>query len=381
MKKTVVLFSILSLFVMSCGNEQKKEDKIRAEIKKKTEELEKLRNEIATLEMDLAKESGSTANTGKPVRMTKMVVSTFSHSIDIQGRVDAEESVTVSPQMPGLVRSVNVQAGDKVNAGQVLAVLDAGAMSQQLAALKIQRDLAQDIYNRQKNLWEQKIGTEMQYLQSKTQYEALEKQINAMQEQIGMANLKAPMSGTVDAVNIKVGEMASPGFSSISIVNTGKLRVKGEVAEGYVSQVQTGNSVNLFFPDANKTIETNITYSGRIINKVNRTFNIEIALPGNEKDIVPNMIAVIKINDYKNDAALVIPLSAIQQTSDGKTFVFIAVTNKDGKMVAEKRNVVYKNTYNGFAEVDQAASEIHAGDQLITDGGADLNAGDFISAE
>ncbi|CAN5842048.1 efflux RND transporter periplasmic adaptor subunit [soil metagenome] len=380
MKKTLILFSILSLFAMSCS-EQKKEDKIRADIKKKTEELEKLRNEIATLEMDLAKESGTTANMGKPVRVVKIDLSAFNHSIDIQGRVDADESVSVGPQMPGLVKSVNVHAGDKVSAGQVLAVLDAGAMNQQLAALKIQRDLAQDVYNRQKNLWDQKIGTELQYLQAKTQYEAIEKQISAMQEQIGMGSLKAPIAGTVDQINIKVGEMAAPGFSSISIVGTGKLRVKGEVAEGYVSKVQTGNPVNLYFPDADKTVETTITYSGRIINKVNRTFNIEVVLPATEKNIVPNMIAVIRINDYSNASALVIPLSAIQQTADGKMFVFVAVKNKDGKLMAEKRTVAYTNTYDGSAELDPSKSEIHVGDQLITDGSADLNQGDLISAE
>ena len=147
--------------------------------------------------------------------------------------------------MPGLVKRVYVQAGDKVSAGQVLAELDADAMTQQLAALKTQRDLSKQVYDRQKNLWDQKIGTEIQFLQMKAQYEAIESQVKAVQEQIDMAKIKAPMAGVVDGVNIKAGEMASPGYSNIVLVNTSNLRVKAEVAESYITKVKTGSSVNV----------------------------------------------------------------------------------------------------------------------------------------
>jgi RND family efflux transporter MFP subunit len=376
MKKTIALFSILSFIAISCGSEQRKEDKL----KEKMAEFEKLRKEIYDLKIEIAKGDSTHSDLGKPVRIATLVISSFKHSIDIQGRVDADETVSVGPQMPGLVKNVYVQAGDKVHAGQVLATLDADAMSQQLAGLKIQRDMAKDVYDRQKSLWDQKIGTEMQYLQAKTQYESIEKQINAMQEQVGMANLKAPIDGVIDAVNIKAGEMAAPGFANIIVVNTSKLRVKGEVAEGYVSKVQNGNPVVLYFPDANKTVDSKITYSGRMINKLNRTFNVEVLLPPNEKDIVPNMISVIKINDYTNDSAIVIPLSAIQQSSDGKTFVYVAVKDKAGKMTAEKRFVTYTMTYEGFAEI-MPGQGLSTGDQLITDGNADLNPGDAVSVK
>ncbi len=377
MKKTIVFISLFSLLAISCS-EQKKEDQLKADLKSKMEKFEKLRKEITDLKVEIAKSDTTHTDFGKPVRISVLQQKQFQHSIDIQGRVDADESVTVSPTMPGLVKSVYVHAGDRVRAGQILAQIDADALTQQLGALKIQRDLLKDVYNRQKNLWDQKIGTEMQFLQSKTQYDAVEKQISAMEQQIGMASLKAPMDGIVDAVNMKVGEIGAAGISSIVVVNTSKLRVKGEVAEGYVSKVQNGNPVNLFFPDANKTIETKITYSGRIINKVNRTFNIEVVLSPNETDIVPNMIAVVKITDYTNDSAIVIPLSAIQQTTDGKTFVYVAAKNKDGKLIAAKRDVTYEKTYNGAAEINTG---LVAGDQLITDGNADLNSGDFISAK
>jgi membrane fusion protein (multidrug efflux system) len=373
MKKTIAFISIFSLLAVSCS-EQNKKDKLKS----KMEEFEKLRKEITDLKIDIAKSDTTHADFGKPVRISVVQQKSFQHSIDIQGRVDADESVSVGPTMPGLVKAVYVSAGDHVHAGQVLAQIDADAMNQQLAALKIQRDMLKDIYNRQKNLWDQKIGTEMQFVQAKSQYEAMEKQVSAMEEQIGSASVKAPMDGIVDAVNIKAGEIAAPGMSNVSIVNTSKLRVKGEVAEGYVSKVHAGNPVSLYFPDADKTMDAKISYSGQMINKVNRTFNIEVVLPPNAENVVPNMIAVVKINDYTNDSAIVVPLSAIQTTSDGKTFVYVAVKNKDGKLAASKRDVTYEKTYNGNAEI---TTGLVAGDQLITDGNTDLNPGDLISAK
>lgn len=369
--KNVIALLATALFLASCGGTANKEE----QLKTKKAEFEKLRNEIAQLELDIAKTSGANTVSGKPVKTQTLAISTFEHSIDIQGRVDAEESVSVGPQMPGLVKRVYVHAGDKVAAGQVLAEIDADAMTQQLASLKIQRDLSKQVYDRQKNLWDQKIGSELQYLQTKTQYEAMDKQVSAVQEQIDMAKIKAPIAGVIDAVNIKAGELAAPGFSNVIIVNTSHLRVKGEVAEAYVAKVRTGNSVSVTLPDAGKTIESKITYAGRMINNMNRTFSVEVALAPNEADVVPNMIAVLKINDYKNDTAIVIPLSVIQQNANGTNYVYVAVT-KDKNVIAEKREVTYTWTYNGMAEI---TSGLSAGDQLIVEGANELNAGDIIA--
>lgn len=363
-----------TIILASCGGSGSKEELL----KQKYTEFHALRKEIAQLEMELRKEKGDSTAAGKPVRVTVIQPSAFVHSIDIQGRIDAEESVSVGPQMPGLIKRVLVQAGDKVTAGQTLAELDTDAMNQQLSALKLQRDLSKQVYDRQKNLWDQKIGTELQFLQAKTQYEALNKQVAALEEQIAMARVTAPIAGTVDAVGLKVGEMASPGFTTIQIVNTGKLRAKGEVAEGYISKVRTGSDVAITLPDAdNKTIQTKVTHAGRIINKLNRTFNVEVALAPNEENVVPNMIAIIKITDYKNDSAKVVPLAAIQQGSDGKTFVYVAATS-GGKTVAEKRDVSYTFTYNGKAEITAGLSE---GDRVITEGYADLTPGDVLTIQ
>ncbi len=371
MTKVLTLIITAALFASCGGGEENKKDQLKA----KQEEMEKLRAEIAQLTLDIAKEEGATATAGKPVKLQIVALDTFEHSIDIQGRVDAEESVSISPQMPGLVKRVNVHAGDKVVAGQVLAELDADAMGQQLSALKTQRDLAKQMFDRQKNLWDQKIGTEMQYLQTKAQYEGAESQVSALAEQISMSRLTAPISGVIDAVNMKAGEMASPGFSNITIVNTNNLRVKGEVAEAHIAKVKTGSTVSVHLPDAGKTIATKVTYAGRMINNMNRTFSVEVVLAPNEEHVVPNMIAVMKINDYRNDAAIIVPLSIIQQNANGTNYVFVAV-QKDKDLVAEKREVSYTWTYNGNAEI---TSGLQAGDQLIVEGANELNPGDVIS--
>jgi RND family efflux transporter MFP subunit len=378
MKKLITLVAV-AVFFAACGGEPaNKKEQLEADIKAKKEEMEKLRKEITDLEAELAKSDTTNGIQGKPVKMLVLAPGSFEHSIDIQGRVDANESVSVGPQMPGLVKRVYVNAGDKVSAGQVLAEIDADAMTQQLASLKTQRDLSKQVYDRQKNLWDQKIGTEIQFLQTKAQYEAIESQVNAVQEQIEMSKVKAPISGVVDAVNMKAGELASPGFSNIVLVNTNNLRVKGEVAESYISKVKTGSAVNVFLPDAGvsgKTINTKVTYAGKMINNVNRTFNVEVALAPNEEDVAPNMVAVLKISDYKNDSAIVIPLAIIQQNANGTNYVYVGV-QKGTDLVAEKREVAYTWTYNGMAEI---TSGLKTGDQIVLEGASDLNPGDVLA--
>jgi membrane fusion protein, multidrug efflux system len=376
MKHYIVIFSTALLLAACGGQPANKTQELKDKINAKKSELSKLQGEIADLQAELLKLDSNAAKAGKPVQLLTLAPTTFVHSIDIQGRVDAEESVTVGPQMPGMIKRVLVQPGDVVGAGQLLAELDADAMIQQLGALKVQRDLTKQIFDRQRNLWEQKIGTELQFLQAKAGYEAVEKQVSALEAQIDMARIKAPMGGIVDNVGLKVGEMASPGFSTILIVNSSKLRVKGEVAEGYVAKVKTGNPVTIELPDAGKTIDAKVTYSGRSINRLNRTFNVEVAI-GSDKDVVPNMVAVMKIEDYRKDDQVVIPLACIQKGSDGKNFVYVAVS-RNGKLFAERREIMYTMTYNGKALIEEG---LKTGDKVVTEGYADLNNGDEISGK
>ncbi|MGL5892310.1 MAG: biotin/lipoyl-binding protein, partial [Bacteroidia bacterium] len=192
MKHYIIIFSSAVLLAACGGQPLNKTQELKDQINTKKSELSKLQGEIADLQAQLLKLDSTSAKAGKPVQLLTLAPTTFVHSIDIQGRVDAEESVSVGPQMPGMIKRVLVQPGDRVGAGQLLAELDADAMIQQLGALKVQRDLTKQIYDRQRNLWDQKIGTEIQFLQAKAGYEGVEKQISSLEAQIDMARIKAP---------------------------------------------------------------------------------------------------------------------------------------------------------------------------------------------
>src|SRR5678815_820950 len=211
-----------------------------------------------------------------------MAPQTFTHFVEVQAKVEGDEDVTLSAEMPGTVTSVLVKPGDKVSKGQVLATLEDRAIHQQLDAMKANVDMAVTMFNRQKNLWDQKIGSEVQFIQAKTQKESMEKQYAGLQEQWDMTRIKSPINGTVDVVNIKMGSAVAPGFMSIRVVNLSNMKVKAEVAESYISKVKSGCDAVIYFPDLGTNIKTKLSYSGRAINSLNRTFNVEVRL--NPKD-------------------------------------------------------------------------------------------------
>ena len=283
----------------------------------------------------------------------------FKTFIEVQGRVDAEESVSLSSEMPGTINKINVSSGDNVFIGQVLAETDTRVIQQQLQDLEINYELAKQVFVKQENLWNQKIGTEIQFLQAKTTKESLEKKISMIQEQLKMSKIISPINGTVDGVNVKIGQPAFPGLAAISVVNFSKLKVKAEVAESYASKIKNGNEVLLVFPDMNDSVSSKVKYASRTINALSRTFVVEVALES-KKEFHPNMVAKLKINDYQSSAPLiVIPIKFIQKTTND-SFVMIA---EDGKVVNKK--ISMGKQYNGNAEI---LSGLNAGDLLITQG-------------
>jgi len=376
MKNIFASILLVGLLAACGGGGGTQKEQLEAEIKAKEAERDKLNTEIAGLKKKLDDLDTTRRASGKPVKLATVAMTPFSHSIDVQGRIDAEESVSVGPQMPGLVEEVRVEAGDKVSAGQVLAIINDDMYQQGLKEIDVQLEFARNVFQKQKGLWDQKIGSEIQYLQAKNTVESLEKRKATLTEQLEMTRIKAPMSGTVDEVRLRKGEMAAPGMTTISIVNVSKLKAKAEVAEGYIAKVKKGVPVEVVLPDAGKTIEATLTYSGQIINKLNRTFNVEVDIKPGEENVHPNMVAVLKITDYRNENAIVVPQAAIQQGADGKSFVYVAVKDKEGKLIAQRREVNYLRSYDGKTEI--ANGQLNPGDQLIIEGYADLNPGDVV---
>jgi membrane fusion protein (multidrug efflux system) len=342
----------------------------------KQAELDSLKKVQAGLKEKIVKleaEIGDTTKTKtKLVAVTEMQKQPFTHFVEVQAKVEGDEDVMVSAQMPGTVTAVLVNPGDKVSKGQVLATMDDRTIRQNLDAMKAQYDMATTAYNRQKNLWDQKIGSEMQYLQSKTQKDAMEKQYAALQEQWDMTRIKAPFNGTVDEVNIKAGSVAAPGVSAMRVVNLSSLKVKGEVAESYISKMKSGSDVVIYFPDMGTEVKTKLTYSGQAINRLNRTFNVEVRLTPSQGTFHPNQVAILKIADYTSKA-FTVPIGAVQKSSDGE-FVYVA-SNESGKTVAKRKIVTSGLTYNGVAEIKNGLAE---GDKVITNGYQNVIEGDLI---
>jgi membrane fusion protein (multidrug efflux system) len=365
MTNKLIYISIATLMI-ACGTPDKK-----AELEKLKKQKSDIETKIASLEEEV-KKTDTTVTKEKLVEVvaTPIQPETFKTYIEVQGRIDADENVSLSTQMPGTITQINVKVGDAVTKGQELALTESRAIQQQMSDLQTNLDLAKQVYDRQKNLWDQKIGTEIQYLQAKTNKESLEKKISTLQEQLRMSKIISPIDGTVDAVNIKLGQMVAPGLPAITVINFSNLKVKADVAETYAARIKKGNEVLVLFPDMKDSMMSKINYSSRAINTLSRTFGVEVLLD-NTKEYHPNMVAKLKINDFQSTVPeIVLPVKFIQRGTS-ETYVYVAEKNKVVKKV-----ITTGKEYNGMAEVSKG---LNAGDLLITEGYDIVNEGDVIT--
>lgn len=368
--KKIVFTILLAGLLVSCGSGDK-----RAKLEKLKQQSSDLIEQIKKLEEEITLSGDTTINNlkVKDVSVKPIVYETFKHFIDVQGRVDGDENVTVSGKMAGTINRILVNEGDEVSEGQTLAELDNSVLQQSLEELKTALAFATDVYEKQKNLWDQKIGTEVQFLSAKNNKESLEKKMSTLKEQIDLSKIKSPINGVIDAVDIKIGQSLMPGMPAIRVVNLNKLKAKAEISETYASKVKKGNDVMIFFPDLNKEISSKIFYTSKVINNTTRTFSAEADLDAQNQDYRPNMIAVLKVVDYHNDSAVVIPLNLIQHSSTSE-YVYVA-GNKTGKNVAIRKDVKVGQIYNGKAEI---ITGLNLNDKLITSGYLDLTEGMLI---
>jgi len=233
-----------------------------------------------------AANADSLTSTNKKVRTVEIISmqpQLFNNYVEVQGKVDADENVSVNAEIPGSVSKVNVRLGDEVKAGQVLAELDSKVLQQGMAELQNALELANTLFEKQKNLWDQQIGTEVQFLGAKNQKESLENKLASLQEQLRMSKIISPINGVVDAVDIKLGQSTMPGLPAVRVVNMKSLKVKGEVGESYLAKVKTGNDVIIIFPDMMDTIRTKISYAAKVISPLNRTFTATVNLDGKKE--------------------------------------------------------------------------------------------------
>lgn len=364
-----ILFLLMVLIAVACS---KPADK-KAELAKLKKEHDELALKIKALEAEL--QVNDTTNTGKvtPVSVTEAKTAEFNHYLEVQGKVDGEDNIAISAQVPGSITAIYVKEGDPVRKGQVLAQIDNTVMQQQIASTKQQLDFAESMYLKQKALWDQQIGSEVQYLTSKNTKENLEKALETLKDQLEMTRIKSPINGSVEEVNLKLGQMASPGLPAIRVVNFSTVKVVAEIAEAYAPKVKPGDKVIVFFPDFNTEITSQIRFTSKYINPVNRTFLSEVRLGPSKVEYRANMMAVIKINDYRNVSAFTIPVTLIRDSQAGK-YIYIA-REESGKLVARRLPVTVGSIYNGLAEI---TSGITAGDKIVTTGFNNLVDGELI---
>jgi membrane fusion protein, multidrug efflux system len=355
-----------SILLASCGGEKK--NTADAELAKLKQERSAIDIKIKKLEADAGKNNPRKAT---PVSVMELSPTVFNSFIEVQSQILGDENVLATPQAPGVVTHVNVKAGQHVIKGQVLATLDAAAIEQQVKATDVQLTLFKSLYEKQKNLFAQNIGSEVQMLQAKAQYESTVKQKEAQQAQRNMYRIVAPISGTVDNVSLKVGDMASPGMTGIRVVSFDDLKAEASLGENYIGKVRQGDAVNIIFPDLNDSIQTKVSYVGRQVDPVSRAFQVQIRL-GNNKKIYPNMSCKLRISNYENKNALVVPVQVIQKTASGDMLYVVEGNKAKSVIVTTGRNS------NGLVEI---LSGLNAGDKIITEGFGDIDNGEAISVQ
>ena len=360
------------LFIgFSCSADKK------GQIDKLKQKQTALDEKIRALENELNSEKKDSVDTDefKFVGLTIAKSGNFDHYIRVQGKLDGDQNVGVFAEVPGTVSVKYADVGHRVTKGQVLAQIDDQQYRSQLEGLETQYKFAVDLFEKQKRLWDQKIGSEVQYLQSKTNMEALEMQLASLKQQIEKFSIKSPIDGTIEECNIKVGGVVTPDprLAVYRVVEFKNLKVTAEVSEAYSSRVQKGDRLTVFFPDANKQVDAEVYFVSKYINPVNRTFQIEARIGSSSPDLKANMIAILQINDYHSDNSILVPMNVIQ-TDNNNSYVYVA-RPKDKYDAAFKQPVVIGNSYNGIAEILKGLDD---GDKVISAGFQELVDGQYI---
>jgi membrane fusion protein (multidrug efflux system) len=376
MKNHILPIIITAALLASCSGEKKEG------LTGKKEELTKLKTEqsetekkIKALESEIAKlDTTKRAETNiKIVTVQPLAAGTLSHYVELQGSVDAKNSVMVTPKSGGAVTAVYVREGDQVKTGTVLARVDDSILRESIEEVKSQLTLANTIFTKQKNLWDQKIGTEIQFLQAQNNKEGLEKKLATLNAQLSQSRITAPISGVVDQVNVKVGETAMPGAGVFRVVNLGNLKVIAKVSDTYAASVKRGDEILISFPDLQKDYKAKVSFVSTTVDPLSRTFTIEANLPSSPV-LKPNMVAKVQINDATKKNALIVDQNIIQGTEKGQV-VYVAV-NENGKKMAKSKLVKTGLIYNGKIEVTEG---LQAGDEIITTGYQEVSDGQTIS--
>jgi RND family efflux transporter MFP subunit len=384
--KKILYTTTLALLLLACGSEQGQsvQDLIT---KGDLEAIRAKKNEISaqqkTLALDVIQLDSVIAildDTEKLPLVTTITAQpqNFVHYLELQGSVKTKQNVLIYPEMPGTLHRVYVKEGQRVSKGQILATIDDGGLGSQLEQLKTQAELAKTTFERQKRLWEQKIGSEIQYLQAKTNFEAAENAVKQVQSQHRKSTIRAPFSGIIDDVIKDQGTVVAPGQSSevFRIVNLSNMYIQVDVPETYLSEITKGKEAKVYFPVLGDTIITKIRETGNFINPSNRSFSVEIPVPNKSGNIKPNLTAKVRLNDYSSENAILIPQSIISENAEGEQYVYVtSEPSADSQAVVTRSIISTGKTQSGYVEI---LSGITSGQQLIKEGARSVKDGQKV---
>ena len=366
------IFIIVRSLIFSCESENKSVSEVIASnnielIKLKREEINNKQQEIyKKLNLIDLKLNELENNSKNPIVSTSRIIKQdFNHYVELQGDVKSEKIISIYPEFSGIVNEIFVKSGESVDKGQILATIDDGGLKQQLSQLQITYNLAKTTYERQERLWGQKIGSEIQYLESKSMFEAQSKAIEQLTKQLNKTIIKAPFSGIIDNVIVKKGEVVYPGRSNLMLlVNMQEVYVESKVPENYINSITKGKDVVIEAPMLNIALKSKIRLVANYINPLNRTYRIEAEIPKNNYKIKPNLNVKLKVNDYTSEDAILIMLNHINIDSNNDEYVY-KIINKDGKNYALKTIIETGKNNGNFIEVLKGLTE---NDEIVSEG-------------
>lgn len=374
MRPIVSSFAI-ALIAVACspGTDQNQLDKLKLERDSLKSARAEITERITTIEATI-----SDQDTSRNIRITNVTTlnlapQTFEHFFTVQGMVESDQNAQLYPEAAGKITSIKVSEGDKVSKGQVLLTIDSKIVSNQIDEVKSRLSLAEIVFKKQSSLWDQKIGSEIQFLEAKNNYESLKQNLEALQSQLALYSISAPFSGVIDEIFPKEGEMAAPQMPAFRLVNTDNMYIKSDVTERYLSSLKAGDKVNVSFPSIGITQSTTIERLGSFINPNNRTFKVRLGLKNEEGKLKPNLLAELKIRDYVADSAVVIAASLVQMTPTGEEFIYALEDNK-----AKKMAVTTGMTYNDQVEI---ISGLKGNETLIDKGARSIKDGDIVNVQ
>ena len=381
--KKIFATLLITGFLISCGGDKKTASIDKAIAAKDINKLKEARIAIQKeydiigaqlVQIDAALSELDTVKKVALVTTTTIKDTAFTHYIDIQGNIETKENVIIYPEFSGTLTQVLVTSGQKVTKGQLLARIDDGGLSNQLAQMETQAALAKTTFERQQNLWNQKIGSEIQYLQAKTNYEAQLKAVAQMKAQLAKTIVRAPFSGVIDEVITEKGQVVAPGQPLMRIVNLSNMYVASNIPENFIGKIKNGASVEVFIKSIGKTVTGKVRQVGNYINPNNRNFSIEIAVPNQDNLLRPNQVAVLKIADYTKANAVLIPESIVTENASGEKIVY-TINSQSKKAVAVKKAVKTGLTSGANIEVLEGLT---TGDVVIIEGARSVQDGDAV---